>query len=507
MFFVTSDGGDDLFKSIFVKYISVFMCIILLCIVMLASIVASLINTYGTEERMTSLSYACLSLQSFIDDGYRSSGGTSYAKYLYSAESDIRPVIDLLSGNIGNMLVFITNADGEVILSGYSDGIMLETQVKFNEDGKYVVPKNVMNTIESKKTLNMTGDMDGFFVMDNIVSAKAVFGEDLSFLGAIFVCSTDNGMNALTNAMTKTVIMSGLWIILAALVATYFISERLVAPIREMRSAAKEFADGHFDVRIKVVGRDEVAELATSFNSMAQSLQELEDMRRSFLANVSHELRTPMTTIVGFIDSILDGAIPPDKYDYYLGIISDEVKRLSRLVTSLLDISRMQAGEKKFNMQKFDVCETARQVLISFEQRIDEKLLDVYFDCDDDNMEVYADPDSIHQVIYNLCENGIKFARDGGRYGITIKRTHDKKVEISVFDEGMGIKADELKYVFDRFYKTDKSRGLDKTGVGLGLYIVRTIIEAHGETIRAESEYGQWCRFVFTLPTEERGRN
>lgn len=496
-----------MFKSVFVKYISVFMCIILLCIVMLASIVASLINTYGTDERISSLSYACTSLQSFVSDGYRETAGGSYVKYLASAESDIRPVINLLSGNVGDMLVFMTDADGEIRISSYSDGIMLETQVQFSADGKYVVPQNIMNTVESKKSVNMTGDMDGFFVMENIISAKAVFGPDLKFVGAVFVCSTDNGVNELTSAMIKTVIMSGLWIIFAALIATYFISERLVAPIREMRSAAKAFADGHFDVRINVVGRDEVAELATSFNTMAQSLQELEDMRRSFLANVSHELRTPMTTIVGFIDSILDGAIPPEKHDYYLGVISDEIKRLSRLVTSLLDISRMQAGEKKFNMQHFDVCETARQVLISFEQRIDEKKLDVFLDCDDENMQVFADPDSVHQVIYNLCENGIKFANEGGRYGISLKYTDDKKVEISVFDEGMGIKEDELKYVFDRFYKTDKSRGLDKTGVGLGLYIVRTIIEAHGETIRAESEYGKWCKFVFTLPTKENGRN
>ena len=306
------------------------------------------------------------------------------------------------------------------------------------------------------------------------------------------------------DSMTQTIIISGLWILVAAFIATYFVSERLVSPIRDMRRAAKAFSEGHFDARVTVVGKDEIAELAESFNSMAQAMEELEDMRRSFLANVSHELRTPMTTIVGFVDSILDGAIPPEKHEYYLGVISEEVKRLSRLVTSLLDISRMQAGEKKFNMQHFDVCETARQVLISFEQRIDQKKLDVFFDCDDFNMDVYADHDAIHQVIYNLCENGIKFAKEGGKYGISIKQLSSKQVEVSIFDEGIGIKEDEIKYVFDRFYKSDKSRGLDKTGVGLGLYIVRTIIEAHGETIHAESEYGKWCKFVFTLPTEEK---
>lgn len=478
------------------------MCIITICIFLLASIITSIINAYGTEQRMSALTEACSSLTEFIADDYDNISARSFSEYIEERESAVHPVMDLVSGNIGNMLVFVTDADGNVSVDGGSSGIVLESEVVFSNNGMYVVPENIMNDLRDNKETSFTGDMDGFFKEKNIISAKAIYTDAHKFLGTVFVCSTDNGVDALMDTMVKAIIMSGLWIMLAALVATYFISERLVAPIKEMRSAAKAFADGQFDVRINAVGNDEVTELAEAFNSMAQSLAELEDMRRSFLANVSHELRTPMTSIVGFVDSILDGAIPPEKHEYYLGVISDEVKRLSRLVTTLLDISRMQAGEKKFNMRTFDVCETARQVLISFEQRIDAKKLDVFFECDDDNMEVYADSDAIHQVIYNLCENGIKFAKEGGKYGIGIKKLNSKQIEVSIFDEGIGIKEDELKYVFDRFYKSDKSRGLDKTGVGLGLYIVRTIIEAHGETIHAESEYGKWCKFVFTLPTE-----
>jgi signal transduction histidine kinase len=205
-----------------------------------------------------------------------------------------------------------------------------------------------------------------------------------------------------------------------------------------------------------------------------------------------------MTTISGFIDAIIDGAIPPEKHEYYLKVIASEVRRLSRLVSSLLDISRIQAGERQFNMTSFDICEMAREILISCEQRIEDKKLDVYFECDEDNMLVVADKDAIHQILYNICDNGIKFAVDGGRYRVSIKN-RDKKINVSVFNEGQGIPADELASVFDRFYKSDKSRSLDKTGVGLGMYIAKTIIDAHNETISVNSKYGEWCEFSFTL--------
>ena len=157
-------------------------------------------------------------------------------------------------------------------------------------------------------------------------------------------------------------------------------------------------------------------------------------------------------------------AIPQDKIPHYLGIISGEVKRLSRLVSSLLDITKIQAGERKFNMAPFDICEMAREIIISSEQRLEDKRLDVEFDADRDNMFVNADRDAIHQVLYNLCDNGIKFARESGKYAISIKEI-GSKIEVSVFNEGEGITPEDVPFVFDRFYKSDRSRGLDKTGV------------------------------------------
>jgi signal transduction histidine kinase len=197
------------------------------------------------------------------------------------------------------------------------------------------------------------------------------------------------------------------------------------------------------------------------------SLEHLEDTRRTFLANVSHDLRTPMTSIGGFIDGILDGTIPPEKHTEYLTRCSNEVKRLSRLVASLLDITRIQAGERKFNKTSFDICEMAREILISFEKRIEDKHLDVEFDCEADKMLAVADRDAIYQVLYNICDNAVKFSREGGKYRIRIT-SKDKKINVSVYNEGQGIPEEDLAIVFDRFYKSDKSRGLDKSGVGSG---------------------------------------
>jgi signal transduction histidine kinase len=202
-----------------------------------------------------------------------------------------------------------------------------------------------------------------------------------------------------------------------------------------------------------------------------------------------------MTTISGFIDGILSGAIPEDKTSYYLEIVQSEVKRLARLVNTLLDITRLESGSRKYNKTQFDICELARQVLISFESLIEDKKLSVSFECDDDNMLVFADSDAIHQVLYNLIDNAVKFTSEEGSLSLKVHST-DKKTVVSVYNSGNGIPADDIPRVFDRFYKTDRSRGLDKKGVGLGLYISKTIIDQHGEEMWVKSEEGSFCSFT-----------
>ena len=401
-------------------------------------------------------------------------------------------------------------------LASFSEDLRI---IVFDSAGRLLICSNEQLTVlvgtgigeEQLSLLNKGETVSGHDNMNGVLKERYLYhGEPVmnrtgtAVVGSVFAFSSSRGVDALVVSTVKTIVLASLWVFLAALVAVYFMSERIIGPLKDMSRAAKSYAAGNFDIRIPVRGTDEVAELATAFNQMATGLQSLEEMRRSFLANVSHDLKTPMTTISGFIDGILSGAIPQESQGEYLERIKSEVLRLSRLVRQLLDLSRIQAGDRQFEFVSFDICEVARQILLSFEQKIDEKKLDVEFNCDEERMRVLADKDAIHQILYNICDNAVKFSNEGGKLRLDVY-AKDKKIHVSVYNEGQGIPKEDLPFVFERFYKSDKSRGLDKSGVGLGLYISKTIIDAHGETIIADSEMGKYCRFEFTLkPTENR---
>ncbi len=495
-----------MFKSVFVKYISAFMLINMLSMFISTSVITSLVTDYNEDMRMRTLSNVAYSVTDFMIEDYNDSEAADFNAYLHANRYDIKQILDVMSINVENLVVFVTDGNGVIQVAGGAERAQAyseeQTVGSVPSERDLAYPEGVLAELTGENGahgVTRTDTLDGFFEENHVSYILPITSTEGKLVGSVMTSTPNAGFDNLLETMNKTIIMSSLWLMLAALVAVYFISERLVSPIRAMSRAAKEFAAGHFDVRVPVNGNDEVSELSTAFNNMATSLQHSEQMKQTFLSNVSHDLRTPMTTISGFIDGIIDGAIPPEKHNHYLGVIASEVRRLSRLVSTLLEITKIQAGERKFTMDPFDICELAREIIISSEQRLEGKKLDVRFNADNDNMYVNADRDAIHQILYNICDNGIKFADDGGIYDISIRETGGK-VTVSVYNEGDGIPEEELVYVFDRFYKADKSRGLDKTGVGLGLYIARTIIEAHKERIWAESEQGKWCRFSFTLP-------
>ena len=483
-----------MFKSSFSKYLTAFVIIILISFLMLSGIITSMIRTHVTADKEEKLQNSCMIIASnFV--------GIEDISANISSNASSAQALALLVKADYDFNVLVTDAQGIVLLSTYR---MTEQGLPSHFGDLGGVDVSAFSDVQDShgnQFISFRGELDGIIGDRCLAYGKRIVtnGETR---GYVFTIASTTKEDALISVARKTVINSSIWVMLAAVIAAYFITERIVHPLKSMTRAAKSFAKGDFSERIAVNGRDEVSELAVAFNNMAESLENLESMRNSFLANVSHDLRTPMTTISGFIDGILSGAIPEDQHDYYLGVISGEVHRLSRLVSQLLDISRLESGDRKFNFVDFDVAEVSRLILLSFEREIDQKRLDVEFYSEEDAMCVNADKDAIYQIVYNLCHNAIKFSKEGGKFAINITRISGKKIKISIFDEGQVISAEDAKHIFDRFYKTDKSRGLDKSGVGLGLYICKTIVDAHGENIYHQP-HDNGCEFWFTLKEGE----
>ncbi len=345
------------------------------------------------------------------------------------------------------------------------------------------------------------GKISGLYDDVRYVISVPILDDDGSRLALLIVSQSVGNMAAVVGVIIQRFVIVSLSVVGVALILMVFSARRQSAPLQEMASTARAFGHGELSARVKTNGKNsrEVEELALAFNNMATSLEKSEYQRQEFVANVSHELKTPMTTISGYVDGILDGTIPPDQQEQYLRIVSDETKRLSRLVRSMLDISRLQSqgGIPEEQMLRFDLEESAGRTLLTFEQKISDKHLDVQVDMPEHPVYVQANQDAITQVIYNLLDNAIKFSPDAGTLELTI-REGGGKAYLSIANQGETIPSEELPLVFDRFHKIDKSRSQNRDSWGLGLYIVKTIVDSHGENISVTSRDDK-TTFTFTL--------
>ncbi len=473
-----------MYKSTFAKYFTAFVLILGISIIMLSSIFAALIREYtadDSDERLRKTSAAVADILAPPDYDIK-----NLAAVVEIRREMIYGIVKINS----DQNIVVCDAEGDILFSTISELRVLKPEISafetFTDDSGNVFLFSIVS---------IAGEEEEKYR----VYAKPL-SNDEGTAGYVLTLKSTAKEDAIIGVTRRAVITGSLWMMLAALVAIYFITERILHPLRSMTKATKRYAKGDFSARVEVWGDDEIAQLGTAFNQMAEALDNLEKMRASFLQSVSHDLRTPMTVIAGFIDNINSGVIPPDMQHHYLEIVSNEVKRLSRMVNTLLDVSRLESGDKKYTFSDFDLSEMARLILISFEKTIDEKKIEVEFIAED-SIFVHADEDAIHRVIYNLCHNAIKFSKEGGLLRISLVREKEEKVTVSVYNDGQGISAEDIPFVFDRFYKSDKSRGLDKTGVGLGLYISKTMIDAHGEQLRVRSEEGKNCEFYFELKT------
>ena len=471
-------------KTTFSRTFSTAATILLLAVLLLGTSFRLLVKDYLTDNTFSSLQKDAQVISN-LATAYSMEGSLSARNFVLNLN---------IASQISEADAVICDSSGKIVIC--SDSPMGCEHQGWDIDDEYF-----------NKVIQNGGDQATGIIQDlyeesrYIVSVPIVDPTGTHVYGIVIVSTPTESTNSILLRISNIFLTTSLVVVLIAVLAVSLFARNQSKPMKDMARAANAFGHGDLEARVPVYDSysEEVEELALSFNNMASLLQKSEYQRQEFVANVSHELKTPMTTISGYIDGILDGTIPESRHRSYLQIVSDETKRLSRLVRSMLDISRLQ-DQKVPEEQKlhFDLEEAAGQVLITFEQKINSKHLDVDVDFPPYPVYTLANQDSITQVIYNLIDNAVKFCPQGGTLGLKI-REGGTKAYISVSNDGETIPAEELPLVFDRFHKLDKSRSQNRDGWGLGLYIVKTIVTSHGENISVTSKNGR-TEFTFTMP-------
>ena len=475
-----------MFKSVFSKYLSVislvivvgFLAMTLLQVVFTTSALAQEKKELLTENAENIAQQTALAATAVPTLDNR--------LVFHLNEERLSPVLNLVSGAI-DATFLVVNGEGRVLVTSGDAPIGAGAQ------------ERLASLLPIEELYYEVGTLNGLYESRQYTVAVPVTVNNHTVIGYVFASAPADILAQTLQANLRIYGMSVLGALVLSFLFVWVMTARFVRPLRQMAAATRRFASGDFSARVTVRGNDEVAQLAESLNQMAVSLSSVEMMRRSFIANVSHELKTPMTTIAGFVDGMLDGTVPKEKQSHYMRIVSDEVKRLSRLVRSMLDLSRIDSGELKLNTARVDLTEVVCNTLISSEQRIEQKRLTVTGLEDCPRIEVEGDRDLLGQVLYNLLDNAIKFTDESGQIDVRLHRVGER-VYMVMRNTGAGIPAEEMPRIFERFYKSDRSRGLDKNGVGLGLYIVQTVVRLHGGEVSVRSVEGEFTEFGFWLP-------
>ena len=477
------------FQGLYWRQMFITVGMVLLTLMLLGASFGSLSYNYARSQKSGEIRTKAV-VMSQLSVNYLESGRFLTIEELQN-DRDFRQLASF-AATVSDVHFMICDREGHVLLSTDKDLTGMTV----------TMPAKMTREIMEQGETSARDDLGGLYENKRfVVGVPAVNPTSGEVVGEVFAVSTSASLDAMWQGFVGLFFMTALVVLMISFLASSVTTMRQIQPIREMAAATRQYAEGNFDIRMNDYGRDdEIGELAASFNNMAESLQQTERQRREFIANISHELKTPMTTIAGYTDGILDGTIPPENERQYLQIISNESRRLSRMVRRMLDVSQLQVMDPLRGGNHFDICESMRRVLISMEKKINDRHLDVDADIPEEPILVLGDNDMITQVIYNLLENAAKFAREGSTLYLGVT-TIDGKARVTVRNVGDTIPAEELPLLFERFHKSDKSRSEDKDGVGLGLYIVKTILEQHRETIRVTSENGVTA-FTFSLTTE-----
>jgi len=480
--------GFRIRRSLFGRYLTFGLMILLVSFIALSVMMYIFVNNYWEREKKNNLIDNVTRVASIVEASSRLSAGP------YNSALGEYDFFGLTLTTISESIdadIFIVDNTGECLYCTEGEGCVHDQSP---------LPSYVLAATASGEFFE-SGSLEGYYTDSYYTAGVPIIGAESGSITSFCYASTHSTfVTELPLTFMKIFAAAAAITLVIVVIFVAWMSFSMVRPLRQMSSAAKKFAVGDFTARVEVTSDDEIGELAHAFNEMADSLSSGEGMRRSFIANVSHELKTPMTTIAGFIDGMLDGTIPPERQRHYMLIVSNEVKRLSRLVTSMLSLSRIDNGELKIHPADFELFSTIVSILSGFEQKIRERKLEITGLGDFRSIKVHADPDLMYQVIYNLIENAVKFTDEGGTINFAVEETR-YDISVMITNTGAGIPPEDIRFIFDRFYKTDKSRSMDKKGMGLGLFIAKTIMRLHGGDIYVESRVNEFTRFTFRLPT------
>lgn len=469
----------NFFKKFFLVNTMVFLCSITIIVILLSIF----IGNYITEDKKETLKENCNTIATL------SSQKSELDLYNDESIALFRSIFDVTEAEL-----FIADANGKVTICSCEDW-SLDGECEHNQKK---ISKNIINKA-IKEDYNESGNLEGHFSQVKFTYAKCLYNSSNEKIGVVFATMSSTNIRDFFNSIFRLFLFSAFVPIIFMFFAEYYISYRFTKPLRLMAEASRSMAKGDFSKRIPVTGEDEIGELAVAFNQMTNSLVQLEGTRHHFIANISHEFKTPMTTIGGFIDGIIDGTIPTEKQRYYLEIISSEIKRLSRLVQSMLSLSKLESGELLINKSEFDLLDMVLKIIISQEQRIEKRALKIEGLEDIPSTTLIADYDLIYQVVYNLIDNAIKFTDEEGTITFEINNFNNL-IQFKIRNTGEGIPEKDLPFVFERFYKTDKARSIIKDSTGLGLHLANAIISIHGGKIYVQSKQNCYTEFTFVLP-------
>lgn len=468
-------------NSIFTKYFLICTAVILISFLCLGAVLLLVSSQYFVSEKKDDLISAVNSVSA---DAQEAAAGKPVAwKY------EITPILNDYSISSACQL-FMTNDAGKVVYK--SDNM------RWLDQNSYL--RGEFSTGIDRNGDYLRSDLGVFSTQQH------VFRKEVEIANSIYYIFGASSISEQTEYLTDIMQLFGvsaLVVVIFVLIAVFLIVRHVTRPVRRLSAAAKKYAAGDYSKKIGDFYITEFDEVSHALNEMAVSASNMDYMRKSFIANVSHELRTPMTSIGGFVDGMLDGTIPQSEHKKYFRIISDEVHRLTRLVRSMLNLSKMEAGEMSPEYSEFSIIEPIVETLVTFEGRLEEKNIEVK-GLDAGRVIVYADIDLIHQVVYNLIENAVKFVNENGTIEFSFRHKNDVTY-VSIKNTGEGISDEELPMIFDRFYKVDQSRGIDAKGLGLGLNIVKTIANLHNISITVESKVSEYTKFTLALPDKSSG--